>query len=144
MSRIIWAATWQNQQSDCAPSEDSDQSGHPPSLIRDSLCAQWVAKDQRVLHADGEDPDQTGRMPRLIWVFAGHTLTLLVLSSIYLSIYLSIFLYVLTPEGDIRRVPVNQVLGVSCLFVFFCAVLVVLVVSERSQCLPYNTERQAR
>ena len=31
---IIWAATWQNQQSDCAPSEDSDQPGHPPSLIR--------------------------------------------------------------------------------------------------------------
>ena len=29
-----WAATWQNQQSDCAPSEDSDRSGHPPSLIR--------------------------------------------------------------------------------------------------------------
>ena len=29
-----WAATWQNQQSDCAPSEDSDQPGHPPSLIR--------------------------------------------------------------------------------------------------------------
>ena len=32
--RYIWAATWQNQQSDCAPSEDSDQPGHPPSLIR--------------------------------------------------------------------------------------------------------------
>ena len=31
---IIWAATWQNQHSDCAPSEDSDQPGHPPSLIR--------------------------------------------------------------------------------------------------------------
>ena len=29
-----WAATWQNQQSDCAPSEDSDQPRHPPSLIR--------------------------------------------------------------------------------------------------------------
>ena len=29
-----WAATWQNQQCGCAPSEDSDQSGHPPSLIR--------------------------------------------------------------------------------------------------------------
>ena len=28
-----WAATWQNQQNDCAPSEDSDQRGHPPSLI---------------------------------------------------------------------------------------------------------------
>ena len=31
---IVWAASWQNQQSDCAPSEDSDQPGHPPSLIR--------------------------------------------------------------------------------------------------------------
>ena len=29
-----WAASWQNQQNDCAPSEDSDQPGHPPSLIR--------------------------------------------------------------------------------------------------------------
>ena len=29
-----WAATWQNHQSECAPSEDSDQPGHPPSLIR--------------------------------------------------------------------------------------------------------------
>ena len=33
--RIVkWATTWQNQQSDCAPSEDSDHPGHPPSLIR--------------------------------------------------------------------------------------------------------------
>ena len=31
---IKTAATWQNQQSDCAPREDSDQPGHPPSLIR--------------------------------------------------------------------------------------------------------------
>ena len=29
-----WAATWQNQQSECAPSKDSDQPGHLPSLIR--------------------------------------------------------------------------------------------------------------
>ena len=29
-----WATTWQNQQSDCAPSKDSAQPGHPPSLIR--------------------------------------------------------------------------------------------------------------
>ena len=29
-----WAAAWQNQQSGCAPNEDSDQHGHPPSLIR--------------------------------------------------------------------------------------------------------------
>ena len=30
----IWAASWQNQQNEHAPSEDSDQPGHPPSLIR--------------------------------------------------------------------------------------------------------------
>ena len=29
-----WAATWQNQQNECAPSEDSDQPGHSPSLFR--------------------------------------------------------------------------------------------------------------
>ena len=29
-----WAATWQNQQNECEPCEDSDQPGHPPSLIR--------------------------------------------------------------------------------------------------------------
>ena len=28
----IWATTWQNQQNECAPSEDSGQPGHPPSL----------------------------------------------------------------------------------------------------------------
>ena len=43
----IWAATWQNQQNESAPSKDSDQ---------------------------------PGQMSRLIWVFAGRTVTLLVLS----------------------------------------------------------------
>ena len=33
-SKITWAATWQNQQNDYAPSKDSNQPGHPPSLIR--------------------------------------------------------------------------------------------------------------
>ena len=42
----------------CAPSEDSDQPGPPPS--------QWVAEDPMFLHADNEDSDQTGRMSRLI------------------------------------------------------------------------------
>ena len=37
----------------CAPSEDSDQSGHQGS----SLCNQWVAKDPSFLYADSEDSD---------------------------------------------------------------------------------------
>ena len=43
------------------------------------LCAQWVAKGPSLLHADSEDSDQTGRMPRLICVFAGGNFTLLLL-----------------------------------------------------------------
>ena len=58
----IWAASWQKPTK--WPSTQSDQS---------LLCAQWVAKDPSFLHADNEDSDQTGRMPRLIWVFAGRT-----------------------------------------------------------------------
>ena len=49
----------------CAPSEDSDQPGHPPSLISLHCAPQWVAKDPSFLYADSKDSDPTGRMPRL-------------------------------------------------------------------------------
>ena len=61
-----------NQQNDCLPSEDSDQLGHPPSLIR-VFAVRSIAKDPSFLHADSEDSDQTGQMPRMIRVFAGRT-----------------------------------------------------------------------
>ena len=38
-----------------------------------SLCTQWVAKEPSFFHADSEDSDQTGQIPRLIRVFAGRT-----------------------------------------------------------------------
>ena len=47
--------------------------GFRPVWSESLLCAQWVAKDPSFLHADSEDSDQSGRMPRLIWVFAGRT-----------------------------------------------------------------------
>ena len=56
----------------CAPSEDSDQPAHPRSLIWVFACAHWKVKDPRFLHADSEDWSDW-RLPRLIWVFAGHT-----------------------------------------------------------------------
>ena len=37
------------------------------------LSTQWAAKDLSFLHADSEDSDQPGQMPRLLWVFAGRT-----------------------------------------------------------------------
>ena len=76
---IIWAATWQSQQCECASSEDSDQPGHPPSLIRVftvRMRKPWVLTQW----AHSEDSDQTGRMSRLIWVFSGRILIVLVLS----------------------------------------------------------------
>ena len=50
----------------CAPSKDSDQPGHPPSLIRVfAVCS---------MGSWGPNVSSCGqRMPRLIWVFAGHT-----------------------------------------------------------------------
>ena len=62
------------------PAKTQISLGISPVLSESSLCAQWVAQDPSFLHADSEDSDQTGRMPRLIWVFAGRTATLLVLS----------------------------------------------------------------
>ena len=40
---------------------------------KSSQWAQWVAKDSMLLHTDNKDSDQTGQMPRVIWVFVGHT-----------------------------------------------------------------------
>ena len=61
----------------CMPIEDADQPVHPPSLIpvwlESSLCTSWVANVPMLLQADSKDSNQTGRMPRLIWVFAGRT-----------------------------------------------------------------------
>ena len=76
----LWAASWQNRHCGCAPSEDSDQPGHPPSLIRVFAVRMKKAWVLSYPLSTSEDSDQTGRMPRLIWVFAGRTVILLVLS----------------------------------------------------------------
>ena len=55
------------------PAKTQISLGSHPVWSESSLCTQWVAKDPSFLHADSEDSDQTGRMPRLIWVFAGRT-----------------------------------------------------------------------
>ena len=62
------------------PAKTQISLGIHPVRSESSLCAQWVAKDPSFLHADSEDSDQTGQMPRLICVFAGRTAILLVLS----------------------------------------------------------------
>ena len=55
------------------PPKTQNSLGIRPVWSESLLCAQWVAKDPNFLHADSENSDQIGRMPRLIWVFAGRT-----------------------------------------------------------------------
>ena len=62
------------------PAKTQISLGICPVWPESSQCAQWVAEDPSFLHADSEDSDQTGRMPRLIWVFSGRTAILLVVS----------------------------------------------------------------
>ena len=87
-NKYIWATAQKTNTMACAPSKDSDQPVHPPSLTRIFAVPQWVAKDPSFLHADSEDSDQTGWMPRLIWVFAERTVILLVLSCGGSNIYI--------------------------------------------------------
>ena len=44
----------------CAHSEDSDQPGHPPSLIRVFAVRSKSAQDSSFLHTNSKDSDQTG------------------------------------------------------------------------------------
>ena len=57
----------------CAQQRLRSSLGIRPVWLESLLCTQWVAENPSFLHADSEDSDQTGRMPRLIWVFAVHS-----------------------------------------------------------------------
>ena len=59
-----WATSWQNQQNDlCAQRR-----------LRSARASAWRSIGFLAIHkAYSKDSDQTGRMRRLIWVFAGHT-----------------------------------------------------------------------
>ena len=50
------------------PAKTQINLGIRPVWSESSLCAQRVAKDPMLLHADSKDTDQTGQMPWLIWV----------------------------------------------------------------------------
>ena len=55
------------------PAKTQISLGIHPVWPESSLCALRIAKDPRFLHAKSEDSDQTGWMPKLIWVIAGRT-----------------------------------------------------------------------
>ena len=70
--QFIWARAWQNQQ-DLRSTKTQISLAIRTVWSESSLCAQLVATDPTLLHADNEDSDQNRWMPRLIRVFAGRT-----------------------------------------------------------------------
>ena len=69
LKRGILVGAWQNLQNDLCVQRRMISLGISPVWSESSLDAQ--CKDPMFPHADSEGSDQTGRMPRLIWVFAG-------------------------------------------------------------------------
>ena len=47
--------------------------GIHPVWSGSSLCTLWIGKDPTFLHANSDNSDQTGWMPRFIWIFTGCT-----------------------------------------------------------------------
>ena len=66
-----WAASWQNHQNDLCTQRKLQSALASAQSDQSSQCAQWVAEFPMFLYANSKDSDQTGRMPRLIWVFTG-------------------------------------------------------------------------
>ena len=67
-----WATSWQNLQNDCAPSKDSDQPGHLPSLIRvfavrmkKAWALSYPLSAQRRLWSDLADAQADLSLPRV-------------------------------------------------------------------------------
>ena len=110
--RSAWASvTWQNQQNECVPTKTQISLGiclvwseSPLSAWRKlgSLATHWV---------HSKDSDQTGQMPRLIWVFAGQALILLVLSFRGSYIYCWLNLHWPAPVAQLAECPLQGMGG---------------------------------
>ena len=96
----IWATSWQNQQNGmCAQwrlrsawaCAQSDQSSLSAWRKLGSLATHW---------AHSQDSDQTGQIPRLIWVFSGCTVILCVLSwgGSFLDPWIAAYAQLSTPQ----------------------------------------------
>ena len=64
------------------------------------LCAQWVVKEPNFLYAHSDDSDQSWRIPRLIWDFAGRT-------GHFVCFVMRRFIYNLISKRSIAVYPLN-------------------------------------
>ena len=102
MSRLVTKPTKMTVR----PAKTQISLGIRPVWSESSLCAKWVAKGPSFHHADSEDADQTVRMPRLIWVFVGRKVILLVLSRGGSYVFLS-----RKPEGFVKYLKFKSILN---------------------------------
>ena len=72
ISLPYWATARKPTKQPVHPAKTQISLGICPVWSESSRCTLRVAKDPILLHADIKDSDQTGRMPKLIWVFTGH------------------------------------------------------------------------
>ena len=108
-----------------------------PQSDHSSLCAQWEATNPRFLHADSKDSDQTGRMPRLSWVFAGRTdhFVLLFFGVFFFFFFFSFFFFFFLSWGgsliystcNIGEILLKKVLSYVFFFFFFFSILLYVV-----------------
>ena len=76
----MWAVTWKTNKVTVRPAKTRISLGFHPVWSESSMST-WRNLGSLATHwAHSEDSDQTGQVPRLIWVFAGCTVILLVLS----------------------------------------------------------------
>ena len=75
-----WVAAWQNQQNDLCAQRRLRSTWASAQSDQSSLSAWWNLGSLANHWAHIKDSDQTGWMPRLIWIFAGGTVVLLVSS----------------------------------------------------------------
>ena len=96
---LIWATSWQNQQNECAPSEDSDQPWHSPSLIR--VFAVRIKKDwvlsypmsaQRRLWSDWADAQSDLSLRWAHSHFVGFDMSRLICEALHYSLFSRVFL----------------------------------------------------
>ena len=78
-----------------------------PVWSESSLCNWWIAKDLSFLHTDSKDTDQTGRMPRLIRVFAGRTVHFVGF------VTLRLILFAVTSLDMLRHIVISQMHNIA-------------------------------
>ena len=131
---ILWAATWQNQQNECVPSEDSDQPGHPTSLIRvfavrmkKPLALSYPLSTQRRLWSDWVDA-QAGLSLHWAHIHVGFVMSWLLL--LFYEPH-----YEKTCLCHMRRTKTQIILQICCAFIVRCLDLYLIYPKFQSLCI---------